>query len=675
MNDMNHLNCRVNTGNTGNAGNAAAAGEREDLVMNTVIAETHAGVDTCVWLMEPEQRQQAFFRHLDEAQRRTGQVIWTNEEVIAEIRRKEKSPREGLANAARNALRQIRTMLDEHRLIVYEAAMAGADQRRFADAAFLSLLLKNMDVPVTLITLDGDLAADVMNLRGMRSVEGAVSSIAVYRVNGSGYLGRFDFITTSDGRYYNPKNSPLQVDATTPVAREDATLRKMPDVGEGDVFYSEAGSTYRLGEELCNGGEADIYAVDGCPDLIAKLFTSLSDRKEAKCRLLNRVERSFPCAGAVLPQDILFDVSGAFRGYVMKHIHGVELTRLLTSRGQKKYTPNWNRGQFVELAATVADTFRDLSALGMNIVDVSPGNILVGYNESGVLDPKKVFFIDLDSAQFGTREAGVYPADGMTSEYAPPECLRAGFTPEQLLTRRNLVFGASILCMQLAMCGVHPYRKTVEQGQTLSIARSIAAGAFPYSAGGNGRMATAPDGADKLWSNMPSEAKRFFYGLFQQGGQSNAIDKRPSFFMLSKVVHNHVDWLTKPETLRRYPEVLSLNPKTFKPFVARCAHPECRTPEVEFAVTAFRTDGKYYCEDCLKRIRNQRRALENPANPPVSVRWRREEPVAPLPQESARTDGTAVRRAVPGREERSGRGLGLRSVFDPIRIRRILNLN
>lgn len=672
---------------------------REDTIMCNSVDKKHMGVDACAWMLEPESRQTTFFGNLDAAQKLTGKVVWTNEEVIAEIRRKVNSPRQGLARAAQNALRQIDKMIRENRLIVYEAVSTRPDQRKFADAAFLSLLIKNSDVPVTLVTLDGDLAEDALNLKDMHSIEKSLAKIDVYRVNSNGYLGKFNFVTTADGRVFNPKNSPLQTDADAQVSQMDNTFHPMPNADEGDVFFSACGNMFKLGAEMSNGGEADIYAVEGCPEIVAKVFTSLSDRKEAKCRMLHRIAQSFPCDSAVLPLDILFDVDGKFRGYVMKKIHGVEATRMLTSGGQQKYVPNWNRKNYAQLAAGIADCFRDLSLMGLNIVDVSPGNILIGYNDSGVLDPGKIFFIDLDSAQFGCREnAGsaesksiVYPADGLTKEYAPPECLRMGFTPNMVLSHRNLVFGVAILCLQIAMCGIHPYRKTVqEEGQMLSIPGSIAAGAFPYGSGVNTRMAMSPSGAEKLWSNMSSEMKKFFHGLFQQGGANNSIDKRPSFFMLSKVLNNYVNWLEKPETLQRYPEVLSMMPSALKPFYARCSHNQCRTPEKEFAVTVFRTDGQYFCEDCLQRIRSKRNAeahqVPDMSYRPVSVGTLHEEqPQVYAPFREATAPAATVPPAGEGfrpvgplgdaEPPRVRRRRGMASVLDAIQLRKIFNLD
>lgn len=579
-------------------------------LFTTTLRDNHTGFDTCVFLLEPLDRQRMFFDNLKKAQEQSGAVVWTTEETLTEIAGKVASTDPSLAQAARVAQEETRRMLEENRLIVYRASSEATERRHFADAAFLSRLIENAaNVPIALVTLDGDLAMDAMEMNDLHSVRG--KRIFVYRVNGAGMLSRFTFIKNGEGKYVNPKNSPFFNMGNLPAATADNTPRPVPEMNEGDMLWAASGRNYTLGEEINSGGEAGIYNLQGCPEMVAKLFTAPSERKEAKCKLLARSAKSFPCTGAVLPQEILYDAQCVFRGYTMRRVNGVELTRLLTTRGQQRHAPFWNRKHYVKLACCIADAIRDFGIAGLQIGDVAPGNILLSYNESGVLEPSRnyIHFIDVDSAQFGCRETGIFPPDGLTPEYAPPEFLRMGVSPDTLRTAKNQVFSVAMLCMQICMCGVHPYRKSVqEEGQTLSIPQSIAACAFPYSAGTETRQAISPDGAEKLFSNTPADFKKFCHALFQQGGATNAVEKRPTFFALSRILQGYVSWLDKPETLQRYPEALSLAPQALKPFYTRCAHRQCATPEKEFAVTAFRSDGRYFCPDCLARMRAQREA-------------------------------------------------------------------
>lgn len=584
--------------------------DRADAMFSGIAKDYHTGIDTTIFLIEPEARQAATFRNLDNAQLTSDAVFWTTEDTLAEVKSKFDSPRPGLAKAAKAAWQQIEKMVDEHRLIIYQTP----NRRRFADAAFLARLVENCpDVPIALLTLDSDLAVSMMNVHQNIAPSVHHKPIAVFRVNGSGNPAWFNFIRTAEGRYVNPRNSPLRVDNGTPRAQTDSTLRPLPEVEAGDPMWSPEGEVFLTESLLAEGGEACIFTLKDHPDHLAKLFTQISDRKEAKCRLLSQAKSDFPCPGAVLPETLLYDAQGRFRGYVMHKVHGVELTRLLTYRGQQAYAGFWNRAHYANLAAAIADKLRDFSLAGLHIGDIAPANILVGYNDSGTLSSDKIFFIDLDSAQFGSNKTGIFPPDGLTAEYAAPEYLLEGVTCDDLRTQGSMVFSAALLCLQLCMGGVHPFRKTVTQeGRSFSIAQSIAESAFPYSAGSNSRKALSPDGAEKLWSNLSSDMKRFFYDLFQRGGSTNALDRRPSFFSLSKVLNGYVNWIERPDTQKRYPEALSLTPQALKPFYARCAHHACRTPEAEFVVTEFRSDGRYFCPDCLERIRNSRSAAPAP---------------------------------------------------------------
>lgn len=633
--------------NTSAVRTSAAPDTSKDFFAQT-LEKNHTGFDTSALMLTPFDRQCRLFTNLKKAQESSGAVIWITEETLTEIAGKINAAEPETAQAARYAQSELQQMLRDNRLIVYRASSESPDRRHFADAAFLSRLIENTaNVPIALVTLDGDLAMDAMAMNDLHSVHG--KRIFVYRVNGAGMLARFSFIRNADGQYVNPKSSPLFNTGSLPVSTAGNTPRSMPEANEGDILWSPSGKTSTLGEEINSGGEAGIFGLQGCPELVAKIFTAPSERKEAKCKLLAKAARSFPCPGAVMPQELLYDAQGAFRGYTMRKIKGVELTRLLTTRGQMKNAPSWNRTQYVKLASCIADSIRDFSLAGLQIGDVAPGNIIVGYNESGVLEPNRVYFIDLDSAQFGSRETGVYPPDGLTPEYAPPEYARMGVTPDTLRTPKNQVFSVAMLCMQICMCGVHPYRKSLqEEGQTLSIPASIACGAFPYSAGTETRQAVSPDGADKLFSNTPADFKKFHYNLFQQGGAFNAVEKRPSFFALSKVLHSYVTWLDKPETLQRYPEATSMAPQALKPFYARCANHHCATPEQEFAVTSFRSDGRYFCPDCIARIQAQRNAAPAAVPPRAGVPVMHSDPLmqpAAAPGAAFRTE--PVRPAVP----------------------------
>lgn len=578
--------------------------DRANSMLATAMTNTHLAVDSSSWLLGPKDRQELLFKNIDVAQRISGAVLWIQEENLREVESKTHSDDPELRELAINALNKMNQMIAEYRLVVY--ASDAPNQRPFADAAFLARLVQNCpETPIGLITQDGDLACSFLNVvQDLRRTVN-MKPCMVYRVNGAGNITRFNLLRTSEGKFVNPKNSPLHMMDKTVAAQVDDTPQPMADMSTDEWLWSPEGHTYQLGEEIADGGEGTIFEINGCPDVVAKVFAAPSKRKQAKVELLCRAAKKFPCPEAVMPQELLFDATGAFRGYLMMRVNGVELTRLFTSRGQERYVPHWDRRQYAHLASVLANLYRDFSLAGLEIADVAPGNVLIGYNDSGALDPEKVFFIDVDSAQFGSKETGVFPPDGLTPEYGAPEYLRLGVAPDQLRSPKSQVFSASLLCLQVAMVGVHPYRKTTEEGQTLSIPESIAAGAFAYGSGADNRHATAPTGADRLWSNMCSDLKRYAYDLFQQGGATNALQTRPSFFAMAKAFGNYDNWLKKPETLARFPEACSVAPAALKPFYTRCSNPQCKTPEAEFLVTKFRSSGRYDCPECLAR-RQQR---------------------------------------------------------------------
>ena len=571
-------------------------------LFSRTLYEYHTGIDTCTWLIEQEDRQLAFFENLEAAQRETGCTVWTTSEVIAEIQSKRDDPR--LADTAARALNYLRRMQSENRIVIYHRASSqAAESRPFADPVFLARLLENRDISVALITQDRALACDVMQLNDFRSVRGR--RIMVYRINGAGLPARFTLLKDEEGRYVDPRSTGLFVDSETPVSDADNTPVPRRNLCPGDTIWGERGTVHRLGEEISQGAESSIFAINGSPDLLVKIFSQPSQRKTDKCRTLR--EASFPCRGAVLPQELVYDMDGNFRGYTMKRVHGVELSRLFTQNGRTIHAPSWTRLEYVRLAHSLAKLVFNFSIGGLLIADISPSNFLVGYNASGILDPENIFALDLDSAQFGSSRLGrVFPPDGITPDYAAPEYLRGGIRDTDLRTQASVVYSAALLCLQCCMCGVHPFRKCMENGRITTVAQAISQGAYPYSSGSDLRQAVAPSGADKLWSNMSSDAKQFFHHLFQQGGQFNPVDKRPSMNALVRTTQNYLFWINKSENQLRYPEILSLEPTALKPYYAHCANRDCSHPQDEFMVTVYRKDGRYYCPDCLNKIRSAR---------------------------------------------------------------------
>lgn len=592
-----------------------------DYLFNRTLTECYTAIDTCSWLLEPEDRQEMFFHNLEVAQRETNCTVWTTQETISEIQSKLNDPK--LAATANRAIAYLHRMEREHRIIIYQASSQQNGRRPFADPVFLARLLENRDASVALITQDRALACDVMQLNDFQSVRG--SRIMVYRVNGGGRLARFYLLKNEEGKYVDPRASGLFVSQPLPAASVDNTPVPKPELQPGDMVWGNRGIPVTLGEERYQGAESSIFTTTDNPEILVKVFNSPSQRKAEKCKLL--CESKFPCAGAVLPLELVYDHQGNFRGYTMKHINGVEVSRLFTENGRTRHAPSWNRQHYALLAQKLAQTICDFSSAGLLIADISPSNFLVGFNESGVLDPGKVYAIDLDSAQFGSEQSGfIYPPDGITPDYAAPEFLRGGVNDQQLRNQAAVLYSASLLCLQACMCGVHPFRKCTENARTCTVPEAIAQSAFPYSAGTDFRQATAPSGADRLWSNMSAEVKQYFYQLFQQGGQFNAVDRRPGLQTLVKTMNSYVYWIGRAENQQRYPEILSLVPANLKPYYARCANPDCAHPKNEFVVTNYRSDGRYYCPECLDRIRSQRAAAPSRASRPAAALVQQENP-------------------------------------------------
>ena len=198
----------------------------ENKFFQSLLSTHHVGIDTCVWLLDPEDRQKMFFANLEEAQKATNSTVWTTEETVLELQ--SKLPDETLGPVATRALSYMEGMAQENRLIVYQASEDHAQRRPFADQAFLSRLLENRDASVALLTQDRALACDILQMNDFQSVRGR--RIKVYRINGAGKPSGFNLLKTADGKYIDPKSTGLYASFGTGMAQADAAPVPRPEL-------------------------------------------------------------------------------------------------------------------------------------------------------------------------------------------------------------------------------------------------------------------------------------------------------------------------------------------------------------------------------------------------------------------------------------------------------------
>lgn len=220
------------------------------------------------------------------------------------------------------------------------------------------------------------------------------------------------------------------------------------------TLYLPAGRAITLGEELGGGAEGKIFRLAETTDLCAKLY--LDPTPESHERLVAMM-RAAPSQWRgdhaehmhlAWPREVLKDMEGRTRGFLMPLVEGPPLTHLFDphKRLTAIETPTWR--VVVTVAARVARLLAMLHAADVVMGDLSPANL--------VLSPTgHITLVDCDTVQFTDPETGkVHRCTKKTPEYTAPE-VNSGHVTELRPSQDD--FGLAILICQLLMEGEHPF--------------------------------------------------------------------------------------------------------------------------------------------------------------------------------------------------------------------------
>ena len=298
-------------------------------------------------------------------------------------------------------------------------------------------------------------------------------------------------------------------------------IRHSVSTGLNDRVYAESGKTYVLTKFISSGGEGSIYSVN-VTGLVAKIYNekSCTTRLREKIRLM--VSNRLGFAGICFPVEVLNNAKGEFIGFIMKEAKGETLTCLKMPQNDfEKAYPSWKKDDLVCLAISILEKIEYLHDHDVLMGDISLENIMF---ES----PRKVYFIDTDSYQYGS-----YPCGVGTDEFVAPELLGRDLR-SIMRTEGNENFAVATLLFMLMMQGKQPY---AHQGGSQS-ASDIKTMIFPYGTGerpvpGN-VWELQPIGSYRyIWSHLPFRLKNAFIDTFRKDGKNNSEHTRFS-------VH---DWL------------------------------------------------------------------------------------------------------------------------------------
>ena len=478
-------------------------------------------IDTCS-LLRPEI--ETFWGNIVPYLHRYSKKVIITTKVLEELKKHSGNMSDAnLASAAKKQLDNLHSL--------YSAGFVefrGENTDNFADNVFIVVFTKfRMQHNLLLITQDNNLAGDIMQLNGSRSVKSS-RVVEAKRINKYGFLSN---VGSSPAK----SNTKLPQDATADAEkfrictqvtsrRDDPVLTgRIPE--ENDTVRTSRQGSIRLIQRLAAGGEGVIYQTD--TPYVAKIYKreKITYRKLEKLKLLQ--SKNLHCEGICFPVDLLYNSAGEFVGYLMPVAKGKELQKSIFIKPlfQKSF-PTWKKRDTVELCITILNKIRYLHNRNIIMGDINPANILV-------VSTKEVYFVDTDSYQIED-----YPCPVGTINYTAPEIQGKPF-PDFLRSMGNENFALATLLFMIMLPGKPPYSQQGGEDPISNIIRMD----FSYPFGERSNKKT-PDGPWRyIWSHLTYELKEAFYHTFRKDGKYSQENTRLSVDDWLRIFTKYLDLL------------------------------------------------------------------------------------------------------------------------------------
>ncbi len=325
---------------------------------------------------------------------------------------------------------------------------------------------------------------------------------------------------------------------------------------------------YELDRELKHGGEGAVYTIQGRPKSVAKVYNQqlianpqLCEATKNKILAMLDMHYSPYYNGRLLvawPEDILFDKSGVFQGYVMPKIDNMKsLVWACRPSDRAALWPKGYRWQYsVVIAFNLALTIEHMHDAGIVIGDLNTNNILI--NAEG-----DVTLIDAGSFNISTRTGQIYKCIVGFPEVLPPELQGKDLSrPTSQFNEKTDCFSLAVHIFTMLCNNCHPfgcldYNSIHSSTSQPQIMHNIVKGHCPYVSG-----STASTVKDALDMNVfPSEIRTLFDRAFNYdmttAVQQSTIAKRPSakeWRIALGNLYNSGFNTCKKETLHEYPK-------------------------------------------------------------------------------------------------------------------------
>ncbi|MAP16393.1 MAG: hypothetical protein CMO49_01300 [Verrucomicrobiales bacterium] len=243
-----------------------------------------------------------------------------------------------------------------------------------------------------------------------------------------------------------------------------------------EIFYTRLRQPVTLDKKLASGGEGEVWQTDRI-GTVAKLFYQPDTTRLEKLQNMIQLPPADPMkkhdhVSIPWPQELIFDVAGKFKGYLMPCISGgMTLNNVYNAKLRNQKAPGFNWYYLHVAALNVASIIDALHTKGYVIGDVKTDNFLVN-------NQALVSVIDTDS--FQVRGSSRTFRSLVASD---------GFTPPELITKdmkrfnrrpEHDAFGLAVIIYML-LTGDHPFSGQWAEGiEPLDRDAAIAGGIWPH---------------------------------------------------------------------------------------------------------------------------------------------------------------------------------------------------
>ena len=247
----------------------------------------------------------------------------------------------------------------------------------------------------------------------------------------------------------------------------------------------------RFGQELGRGGEGVVYAIEGTPNRVAKVYATPPDplKIEKLQAMVGQVDTQ-RLNVAAWPTDVLIDPIGKVCGFVMPHAAaGHDVHKLYSPKSRVHAFPSATFEFLVHVATNIARAFAVMHNAGIVIGDVNHGNILVSPDGT-------ILLIDCDS--FQVQSGGkIFTCDVGVPLFTAPELQGVALRGVRR-TPEHDCFGLATLLFHLLYLGRHPFAgRFLGQGD-MPIEKAISDYRFAYGPDQRSLLMERPPGTLEL---------------------------------------------------------------------------------------------------------------------------------------------------------------------------------